>query len=63
MGIRDEKMEDFKSTIKGSFIQGTSHLKKSRARGNDARSRDSKNKRLLLILIILAVLFWHFFLR
>ena len=63
MGVRDEKLEEHKPNIKGTFIEGTSHLKKSRARGNDSRTRENKNMRLLLFLAIGAVLFWYFFLR
>ena len=63
MGVREGKPDDYKSNIKGTFIEGTSHLRKSRARGNDSRTRESKNMRLILILVVLAVLFWYIFLR
>ena len=63
MGVREGNPEDYKSNIKGSFIEGTSHLRKSRAKGNDSRTRESKNMRLILILVVLAVLFWYIFLR
>jgi len=63
MGVREEKLEDHKSHIKGTFIEGMSHLKKSKARGDDMNIRIGKNMRLLLILSILAVLFWYFFLK
>ena len=63
MGVRQEELGEYKPSIKGSFIEGTSHLKKSRARGDDVRARESKNMRLLLILALLAVIFWFFFLK
>jgi hypothetical protein len=63
MGVRDEELGDYKPNIKGTFVAGMSHLKKSRARGDDMRSRIGKNMRLLLILSVLAVIFWYFFLR
>ena len=63
MGVRDEKLDEYKPNIKGTFIEGSSHLKKSRARGNDMRTRHGKNMRLLLILTVLAVLFWYLFLK
>ena len=63
MGVRKETLEDYKPSIKGTFIEGTSHLKKSRSRGHDPRTRESTNMRLLLILAILAAAFWYFFLK
>jgi hypothetical protein len=63
MGVREETTDDYKPNIKGSFVAGTTHLRKSRARGDSMQSRIGKNMRLLLILSILAVLFWYFFLR
>ena len=38
MGM-EESLEDYKPQIKGTFIEGTSHLKKSLDRGDDALSR------------------------
>jgi len=63
MGVREETAEEYKPNIKGSFVAGMSHLRKSRARGDDARIRVNKNMRLLLILSVLLVLFWYFFLK
>ena len=63
MGVSEEKMEDYKPNIKGTFIEGTSHLKKSRAKGYTERSRINNNMRLLLIIIVLIVLFWYFYMR
>lgn len=62
MGI-EEPNENYKPQIKGTFIEGTSHLKKSQARGDDPRSRKYKNVRLGVILALLAALFWILFLR
>ena len=62
MGIPQED-EDYKPSIKGTFIEGTSHLRKSRAKGHDSRTRESTNMRLLLILAVLAAAFWFFFLK
>jgi hypothetical protein len=63
MGVREEKLEEYKRNIKGTFVEGMSHLKKSRARGDDMHTRINKNMRLLLILAVLVVAFWYFFLR
>jgi len=60
----EEKIdENYKPLIKGTFIEGTSHLKKSHTRGEDARSRKYKNVRLVVILVLLAALFWVLFLK
>jgi len=63
MGVRQEEEEDYKPSIKGTFIEGTSHLRKSRAKGDDLSSRGSKNMRLLLVLALLLAAFWFFFLK
>jgi len=60
----EEKIdENYKPLIKGTFIEGTSHLKKSYTRGEDSRSRKYKNVRLIVILVLLAALFWVLFLK
>ncbi|MDR1557478.1 MAG: hypothetical protein LBS88_10685 [Tannerellaceae bacterium] len=55
--------EEYKPLIKGSFIEGTTHLRKSRLRGDDSRSRQYKNVRLAIILSLLLVALWFFFWR
>ena len=47
--------------IRGKFVEGTTHLKKSKRRGDDPRSRHYKNMKLLLALVALAFLFWVMF--
>lgn len=42
MGV-EEPLEEYKPHIKGTFIEGTSHLKKSVGRGEDSRARRYKN--------------------
>ena len=44
-----------------SFVEGTSHLKKSRDNGHDSRSRTYKNMKLLLAAAILGGIFWYLF--
>ena len=62
-----EAMEDrirkvnYNAEIKGSFVEGTSHLKKSRDNGHDSRSRTYKNMKLLLAAAILGGIFWYLF--
>ena len=63
MGVEEMNYEEYKESIKGSFIEGTTHLKKSRSRGNDERSRVNKNMRLILILVLLGITYWFFYLR
>ena len=63
MGVREEDPEDYKPSIKGAFIEGTTHLKKSMARGDTSQSRAYKNSRLVLILIAALTILWYIFLR
>ena len=57
----DESLEEYKPQIKGTFIEGTSHLKKSDDRGDNERSRTYKNVKLLVALAVLGALFWYLF--
>ena len=63
LGVEETDYEQYKEAIRGSFIEGTKHLKKSKDRGDDIRNRVYKNMRLLLFLAILGFLLWHFFLN
>ena len=63
MGVEDMNYEEFKESIKGSFIEGTTHLRKSKSRGDDVRNRVNKNMRLILILVLLGIAYWFFYLR
>ena len=61
MGLEEESYEHYKDAIRGSFIEGTTHLKRSRARGDTARTREYKNARLVLILAVLIFILWVMF--
>jgi hypothetical protein len=63
LGVEETDYEQSKRAIKGSFIEGTTHLKKSKYKGDDIRNRVYKNMRLILILVLLSVIFWYFYLR
>lgn len=63
MGIEEEDLTNYKPQIKGSFREGTSHLKKSLDRGDNTDSRKYKNVRLVVILILLTLLGWFIFLK
>ncbi|MDR1455009.1 MAG: hypothetical protein LBJ01_05095 [Tannerella sp.] len=63
MGILPDRQEGYKPSVRGTFVEGTRHLRKSRAKGGDARSRTYGNMRLLLVLALLAMLFWYLFLK
>lgn len=63
MGIEEDDLSSYKPQIKGSFYEGTTHLKKSVDRGDDMDSRKYKNVRLAAILIILALVGWFIFLK
>ena len=60
MGV-EEPLEEYKPHIKGTFIEGTSHLKKSVGRGEDSRARRYKNVKLAVALAVLAAFFWYLF--
>ncbi|MDD4514913.1 hypothetical protein [Massilibacteroides sp.] len=59
----EKPSDEYKPLIKGTFIEGTSHLKKSIERGDSVDSRKYKNVRLAIILVVLAFLGWFIFLR
>lgn len=59
----EEPDENYKPDIKGKFVEGTSHLKKSQLKGDTIRNRKYKNVRLTVILVVLIVLFYVLFLR
>ena len=63
MGKSPDSPEEYKPSIRGRFIEGTSHLKKSKTKGDDISSRLYRNMRLLLVLALLGVIFWYFFLK
>ena len=63
MGVEDVDYEQYKEAIRGSFVDATSHLKKSRDKGDDVRNRIYKNMRLFIILIILGLGLWYFYFR
>lgn len=60
MGV-DEPLEEYKPQIKGTFIEGTSHLKKSIDRGDNTRSRTYKSVKLIVAIAVLGALFWFLF--
>ncbi|MDR0844034.1 MAG: hypothetical protein LBN71_02345 [Tannerella sp.] len=63
MGEIPEDPEEYKASIRGSFSEGTTHLRRSKAKGFDVHERANRNMRLILIVVLLSVVFWYFFLR
>lgn len=59
----EEPLEDYKPRIKGTFVEGTSHLKRSYNRGEDMRARKYKTFKFLLWLVVLGVIFWILFFK
>lgn len=53
----EESLEEYKPQIKGSFVEGTTHLKRSINKGEDSRNRKYKNFKLALWLVVLAFIF------
>lgn len=62
MGMEEDPTE-YTPTIKGTFLEGTTHLKKSVNRGDSADSRKYKSARLIVILFVLMLLAWFMFWR
>ena len=62
LGI-EESLENYKPHIKGTFIEGTTHLKKQVERGATSRTRTYSNVRFVVILVVLIALFWFLYWR
>ncbi|MDR1937409.1 MAG: hypothetical protein LBQ73_02780 [Tannerellaceae bacterium] len=54
--------KEYKPQVRGSFVDATTHLRKSHLKGDDTHSRMYKNVRLALILTLLLVLLLWFLL-
>ena len=63
MGVEDKDYDKYKDSIKGSFVEGTSHLKKSVSKGDDVRNRTNSSMRLILVLVVLGFAYWYFYMR
>lgn len=63
MGELEPTPEAYKPAIKGTFVEGTSHLRKSKDKGDDVQTRVYKNARLLLLLSVLGCIFWYLFFK
>ena len=61
MGVEETNYEHYKEAIRGSFVEGTTHLKKSKNKGEDPRNRETKNMRLILFIVVLGFILWYFF--
>lgn len=57
----EEPEAEYKPQIKGAFVEGTSHLKRSKEKGHDTRTLKYRNVKLIVALAVLAVLFWVMF--
>ncbi|MCC8154636.1 MAG: hypothetical protein LIP01_10725 [Tannerellaceae bacterium] len=62
MGL-EQSEEEYKPNIKGTFVEGTSHLKKNRAKGLDSRGRTYKNVKLIVLLVLLLIIGWFLFIK
>ncbi|MCD7931775.1 MAG: hypothetical protein LUE98_02535 [Tannerellaceae bacterium] len=62
MGL-EQSEEEYKPNIKGTFVEGTSHLRKSRMKGHDSRTRTYTNVKLLVFVVLLLVIFWYIFIK
>lgn len=62
LGLLDPD-EEYKPQIKGTFIEGTTLLKRQKENGETAKSLTSKNIKLAIALVLLLILFWYLFLK
>lgn len=58
-----ESDEEYKPQIKGTFIEGTTHLKNRIENGETSKTRTSKNIKLAIALVLLLILFWYLFFK
>ena len=63
IGMEEEDLTQYRPHIKGTFVEGTSHLKKSLDKGDDNRVRKYRNIKLIVAVVVLAVLYWYLFLQ
>lgn len=62
MGL-EEIDEDYKPQIKGTFVEGTTHLKKRVEKGETPQGRSYKNVTLALALVVLLAFLWFLYFR
>lgn len=63
LGLEDTP-ENYRPQIKGKIIEQSNHLRKSVIyKGEDIRTREYKNVKLIVICILLLVLFWALFFK
>lgn len=55
--------ENYKPQIKGTFVEGTTHLKRRRDKGETPRSRTYRNVKLAVALAVLLVILWYLLFR
>lgn len=58
-----ESDEEYKPHIKGSFVEGTTHLKKRVDKGETSKERVYANMKLVVALVLLLVLLWFMFIK
>ena len=60
MGIEQDE-HSYKSTIKGSFINASPHLKRKIEKGEDSEKRKMRNSIIAVVLVILLIVFYYFY--
>lgn len=60
MGL-EESLEEYRPNVKGTFVEGTSHLKKSQMKGDTANTRVSRIIKLAVAAVLLIILFKYLF--
>lgn len=55
--------ENYKPQIKGTFVEGTTHLKRRVDNGETPRGRTYRNMKLILALVLLIALLWFLFFK
>lgn len=55
--------ENYKPQIKGTFVEGTTHLKRKLEKGETSQGRTYKNVKLVLAVVILLALLWFLYFK
>lgn len=55
--------ENYKPQVKGTFVEGTTHLKRRMEKGETPQKRTSVNMKLVLAVVVLIALLWFLYFK